>query len=91
MGELTINSYETRKSVPNATNRLVIQLAENPLVFCEMYQKNKNKIGAAQREKIESSSALKNCLRWGGLENLYHSLSSFEKESAENKIWSCIG
>ena len=38
MGELTINSYEQEKSIPNSTNKLLIKLAENPLIFFEMYE-----------------------------------------------------
>lgn len=87
MGELTINSYEQNKSVPNSSNLLLLKLAENPLIFFEMYEKNKNKIGAIQREHIESSDAYKNCKRWGGLENLYNNLSFAERETIENKTY----
>lgn len=87
MGELTINSYEQNKSVPNSSNRLLLQLAENPLIFFEMYEKNKSKIGAIQREHIESSQMYKDCQRWGGLENLYQHLSSTEREVIENKTY----
>lgn len=87
MGELTINSYEQNKSIPNSSNRLLLQLAENPLVFFEMYEKNKNKIGAIQREHIESSESYKECKRWGGLESLYKNLSSAEREIIENKTY----
>ena len=68
MGELTINSYEQGKSIPMSSNRLLLHLSENPLIFFEMYERNKNKIGEIQREKIESSQAFKKCNKWGGLE-----------------------
>ena len=87
MGELTINSYEQEKSIPNSSNRLLLQLAENPLIFFEMYEKNKNKIGALQRERIESSKPYINCNKWGGIENLYTRLSSDEREVIENKTY----
>lgn len=73
MGELTINSYEHGKSIPMSSNRLLLHLSENPLIFFEMYERNKNKIGAIQRERIESSEAFKNYKKSGGLENLYRS------------------
>ena len=65
MGELTINSYEQGKSIPTSSNRLLLQLSENPFIFFEMYEINKNKIGAIQRERIESSQAFVNCNKWG--------------------------
>ena len=85
MGELTINSYEQGKSIPMSSNRLLLHLSENPLIFFEMYERNKNKIGAIQRERIESSQAFKNCQKWGGLENLYNHLSESEREIIENR------
>lgn len=91
MGELTINSYEQGKSIPNSSNKLILQLAENPLIFFEMYEKNKSKIGSIQRERIESSLAYRNCNRWGGLENLYTCLSESEREIIENKTYTLDG
>lgn len=85
MGELTINSYEQGKSIPISSNRLLLHLSENPLIFFEMYERNKNKIGAIQRERIESSQAFKDCNKWGGLENLYNHLSETEREVIENR------
>ena len=73
MGELTINSYEQGKSIPMSSNRLLLHLSENPLIFFEMYERNKNKIGAIQRERIEASEAFMNYKKSGGLENLYRS------------------
>ncbi len=75
MGELTINSYEQGKSIPMSSNRLLLHLSENPLIFFEMYERNKNKIGLIQRERIESSEAFKTYKKLGGLKNLYNSLS----------------
>ena len=85
MGELTINSYEQGKSIPMSSNRLLLHLSENPLIFFEMYERNKNKIGAIQRERIEASEAFKQCKKWGGLENLYNNLSDNEIEIIENR------
>lgn len=73
MGELTINSYEQGKSIPVSSNRLLLHLSENPLIFFEMYERNKSKIGAIQRERIEASEAFKRYKESGGLENLYKS------------------
>ncbi len=80
MGELTINSYEQGKSIPISSNRLLLHLSENPLIFFEMYERNKNKIGAIQRERIEASESFKNYKKSGGLEKLYNNLSDFEGE-----------
>ena len=55
MGALTINSYEQGKSIPNTTNRLLLQLSQDPNVFLKMYNINKMKIGDIQRKRIESS------------------------------------
>ena len=85
MGELTINSYEQGKSIPMSSNRLLLHLSENPLIFFEMYERNKNKIGAIQRERIEGSLAYQKCNKWGGLENLYNHLSETEREVIENR------
>ena len=74
MGELTINSYEQGKSIPMSSNRLLLHLSENPLIFFEMYERNKNKIGARQRERIEASLAYKKYIKCGGLDNLYNQL-----------------
>lgn len=80
MGELTINSYEQGKSIPMSSNRLLLHLSENPLIFFEMYERNKNKIGAIQRERIESSEGFKRYTKLGGLEKLYNNLSDFKGE-----------
>lgn len=84
MGQLTINSYEQGKSVPDSTNRLLLQLADEPIIFCEMYKHNKYKIGNIQRERIESSKEYKNCMSWGGIEGLYVNLSVLERNRIEN-------
>lgn len=80
MGELTINSYEQGKSIPMSSNRLLLHLSENPLIFFEMYERNKSKIGAIQRERIEASEAFKRYKKLGGLEKLYNNLSEIEGE-----------
>ena len=85
MGELTINSYEQGKSIPMSSNRLLLHLSENPLIFFEMYERNKNKIGAIQRERIESSEAFKKCIKWGGLGGLYNHLTESERQIIENR------
>lgn len=54
-GEVTINSYESGASKPQPTNRLLLKLVENPLVFKEIYRLNKDKLSALQRKKIEAS------------------------------------
>ena len=87
MGELTINSYESGKSIPTSTNKLLLQLAEHPLIFFEMYKRNMNKIGKLQREKIETSKAFMDCYRWGGLEKLHKNLSESERQNIENKTY----
>ncbi len=85
-GELTMNSYE-QGTVPDSTNRLLLALAENPLIFKAMYNINKLRIGAIQRERIESSDAFKSTGAWKGLEALAVELSDrqrkFVEESAE--------
>ena len=85
MGELTINAYEQGKSIPMSSNRLLLHLSENPLIFFEMYERNKNKIGAIQRERIESSETFKKCNKWGGLESLYNHLTDAERQIIENR------
>lgn len=87
MGELTINSYEQEKSIPNSSNKLILQLAENPLIFFEMYERNKNKIGAIQRDRIESSLAYINCKKIGSLEKLYLYLSDLDGKFLEDKFY----
>ncbi len=53
-GELTMNSYE-QGSPPDAPNRLLLKLAENPAHFRAMYEINSARISALQRQRIESS------------------------------------
>jgi putative zinc finger/helix-turn-helix YgiT family protein len=65
-GELTINSYE-QGSVPDSANRLLLKLAENPVVFRAMYEINSSRIGALQRQRIESSDGYLSAKRWRGL------------------------
>ena len=58
MGELTMNKYEHGEK-PSSSNRLLLLLSEDPACFYKMYEINKYKIGVLQKEKIESSAALK--------------------------------
>jgi len=55
-GETTMNSYE-KGQVPDSTNRLLLKLSQDPVVFQKIYQMNKHKIGLLQRKRIESSHA----------------------------------
>ena len=61
-GELTMNSYE-KGAIPDSPNRLLLKLAENPVCFKAMYDQNKSRIGATQRQRIESSEGLQICSR----------------------------
>lgn len=58
MGELTINKYEQGEK-PSSSNRMLLLLSEDPACFYKMYEINKYKIGAIQKEKIEHSAVLK--------------------------------
>jgi putative zinc finger/helix-turn-helix YgiT family protein len=81
-GELTINSYE-RGAVPDSPNRLLLKLAENPVCFKVMYEQNKNRIGATQRQRIESSDGYDSILVWSGLEALVNELTPVQKDKIE--------
>jgi putative zinc finger/helix-turn-helix YgiT family protein len=81
-GELTMNNYE-KGAPPDTTNRLLIKLADDPSVFKAMYGLNKGKIGAIQRQRIESSEGFKSAMQWSGLETLSTALSSVQKEKIE--------
>jgi DNA-binding transcriptional regulator YiaG len=59
-GELTMNSSE-RGSIPDAPNRLLLKLAEQPMIFRAMYEINKSKIGAIQRRRIQQSEGFNIC------------------------------
>ena len=57
MGELTINKYEQGEK-PSSSNRMLLLLSDDPACFYKMYEINKYKIGALQKEKIEHSAVL---------------------------------
>ena len=61
MGELTINKYEQGEK-PSSSNRMLLLLSEDPACFYKMYEINKYKIGALQKEKIEHSAVLRRYL-----------------------------
>jgi len=61
-GELTMNSYEQGGS-PDPTNRLLLKLAAEPQLFKAMYDINKSRIGAIQRQRIEGSEGFVAALR----------------------------
>jgi putative zinc finger/helix-turn-helix YgiT family protein len=63
-GELTMNSYE-QGSPPDAPNRLLLKLAENPSHFRAMYEINSPRIGALQRQRIEASEGFRLAQRRG--------------------------
>jgi putative zinc finger/helix-turn-helix YgiT family protein len=81
-GELTMNSYE-RGATPTSTNRLLLRLAENPIHFRVMYDLNKERIGAIQRQRIETSDAFKSAKEWAGLEALASELTAIQREKIE--------
>jgi len=81
-GELTMNSYEKGAS-PDSPNRLLLKLAENPVCFKEMYDQNKARIGATQRQRIESSEGYKAVLSWSGLEAIASALTTIQRSKIE--------
>jgi len=82
-GELTMNSYE-KGAVPDPTNRLLLKLAHDPGIFRAMYELNKGKIGAIQRQRIEASEGFIAALHWSGLEALASLLTGLQKEKIES-------
>ncbi len=81
-GELTMNSYEKGAS-PDPTNRLLLKLADDPRIFKAMYDLNKGKIGAIQRQRIEGSEGFAATLQWSGLEALSSLLTPLQKDKIE--------
>jgi putative zinc finger/helix-turn-helix YgiT family protein len=81
-GELTMNSYE-KGAVPDSTNRLLLKVAENPVHFRAMYQINSSRIGALQRQRIESSEGYRSAIGWLGLEALGVALTPVQREKIE--------
>lgn len=62
-GESTMNSYEQGK-VPDSANRLLLRLAQDPVVFKKIYEQNKDKIGMLQRKRVEASEGYKQACEW---------------------------
>lgn len=68
-GELTMNAYE-KGSPPDSTNRLLLRLATDPYCFRKMYEIHKNRIGATQRNRIQSSSGFVESLHWEKMDSV---------------------
>jgi putative zinc finger/helix-turn-helix YgiT family protein len=81
-GELTINSYE-QGSVPEPPNRLLLKLAENPVIFKAMFDINKTRIGATQRNRLESSEGFQAAVSWKAMDALYTELTPLERTRIE--------
>ena len=81
-GELTMNSYEKGAS-PDSTNRLLLRLAENPVIFRAMYELNRDRIGAIQRQRIESSQGYRSAASWAGMEALAGALTPVQRAKIE--------
>jgi putative zinc finger/helix-turn-helix YgiT family protein len=81
-GEPTMNNYE-KGSIPNPPNRLLLKLAENPVIFRAVYEENKNRIGATQRRRIEESEGYRAGETWGGMGSLYLQLSSEDRDKLQ--------
>jgi putative zinc finger/helix-turn-helix YgiT family protein len=82
-GEPTMNNYE-KGSIPNPPNRLLLKLAENPVIFRAVYEENKNRIGATQRRRIEESEGYRAGETWYGMGSLYLNLSSEERSNLQS-------
>jgi putative zinc finger/helix-turn-helix YgiT family protein len=81
-GELTMNSYE-QGAIPSSANRLLLKLVDNPLAFKAMYDLNAARVGALQRQRIESSAGYKSALSWSGLEALAGRLTPLQRAKIE--------
>jgi putative zinc finger/helix-turn-helix YgiT family protein len=81
-GELTINSYEHR-STPDPANRLLLRLAENPVFFRAMYARNRTRISALQRKRIEQSTLFRSAVAWTAVEALAARLTQIERSKVE--------
>ena len=82
LGALTVNTYE-QGAAPDSANRLLLKLAENPVFFKTMYSVNRQRIGAIQRKRIESSLGYKSADSWTGLEALAASLTAVQRAKVE--------
>ncbi len=81
-GELTMNGYESG-GTPDSTNRLLLKLADDPLVFRAMYDINSGKIGATQRRRIEESAGFQAASAWTGLEALVPLFTDIQRTKIE--------
>jgi putative zinc finger/helix-turn-helix YgiT family protein len=81
-GELTMNGYENG-GTPDSTNRLLLKLASDPLIFKAMYDINSSRIGALQRRRIEESEGFQAALCWSGLGALSPHLTQLQQEKIE--------
>lgn len=81
-GELTMNGYESG-GTPDSTNRLLLKLAADPLIFKAMYDINSSRIGATQRRRIEESPGYKAASNWSGLEALIRELTDMQRSKVE--------
>lgn len=81
-GELTMNGYESG-GTPDSTNRLLLKLAADPLIFKAMYTINSGKIGMTQRRRIEESPGFKAASPWDGLEALSRELTVLQRAKVE--------
>lgn len=62
-GEATMNTYE-KGNPPDPSNRLLLLLTQKPMVFKEIYDLNKNRIGLLQRKRIERSRGYREACDW---------------------------
>ncbi len=81
-GELTINSYE-HGAAPDPANRLLLNLAGDPVYFRAMYQQNRTRIGALQRKRIEASAGFQSADAWTTVEALAARLTPAERSKVE--------
>ncbi len=81
-GELTMNGYESG-GTPDSTNRLLLKLAADPIIFKAMYAINSGKIGATQRRRIEDSPGYKAAASWNGLGALSRELTELQRDKIE--------
>ncbi len=83
-GELTMNGYESG-GTPDSTNRLLLKLAADPIIFKAMYAINSGKIGATQRRRIEDSPGYKAAASWDGLGALSRGLTELQRDKIEDR------
>jgi putative zinc finger/helix-turn-helix YgiT family protein len=83
LGELTINSYE-QGAPPGPANRLLLKLAENPVIFRAMYAQNRTRVSALQRKRIEQSPGYRSAEAWTGVEALASRLTQIDRSKIES-------